>query len=208
MRRNDSPCCTVGAPGPPLSPPLSRLSLTTPTDASTYVRRIRSRHTAEAATLHQIDKDEVSLRRSISAKSDEYLLDRKACKKEDVYNLMEAAGFSRSNPFYVVPQGRVTMLTNARDDERLNVLKDVAGARTYEEKRQSSLKLLKSLTPKTTEIDGHLASMQTRIQDLENERADLLAYVELDREKRSIEYVIYHREEREATNELLEVGAL
>lgn len=58
-------------------------------------------------------------------------------------NLLETAGFSRSNPYYIVPQGRVTSLTHAKDHERLQLLKEVAGTRVYEERRQESLKLMK-----------------------------------------------------------------
>jgi structural maintenance of chromosome 3 (chondroitin sulfate proteoglycan 6) len=52
-------------------------------------------------------KDEVILRRTIGLKKDEYSLDKKSASKADVMNLLEAAGFSKSNPYYIVPQGRV-----------------------------------------------------------------------------------------------------
>lgn len=29
------------------------------------------------------------------------------CRKNDVMNLLESAGFSRSNPYYIVKQGKV-----------------------------------------------------------------------------------------------------
>lgn len=52
----------------------------------------------------QIDKNEVCLRRVIGAKKDQYFLNRKAVTKLDVMNLLESAGFSRSNPYYIVKQ--------------------------------------------------------------------------------------------------------
>jgi hypothetical protein len=52
-------------------------------------------------------KDEVILRRTIGLKKDEYSLDKKSVSKADVMNLLESAGFSRANPYYIVPQGRV-----------------------------------------------------------------------------------------------------
>jgi structural maintenance of chromosome 3 (chondroitin sulfate proteoglycan 6) len=52
-------------------------------------------------------KPEVILRRAIGLKKDEYSLDRKSVTKSEVLNLLESAGFSRSNPYYIVPQGRV-----------------------------------------------------------------------------------------------------
>lgn len=53
--------------------------------------------------------DEVILRRTIGQKKDEYSLDRKSASKADVMNLLESAGFSKSNPYYIVPQGRVRL---------------------------------------------------------------------------------------------------
>ena len=49
----------------------------------------------------------LTLRRTIGVKKDEYSLDRKSASKADVMNLLESAGFSKSNPYYIVPQGRV-----------------------------------------------------------------------------------------------------
>ena len=47
------------------------------------------------------------MRRTIGLKKDEFSVDNAAMSKADVINLLESAGFSRSNPFYIVPQGRV-----------------------------------------------------------------------------------------------------
>ena len=52
-------------------------------------------------------KDEVTIRRTIGLKKDEYSLDKRSSSKADVMNLLESAGFSKSNPYYIVPQGRV-----------------------------------------------------------------------------------------------------
>lgn len=58
----------------------------------------------------QFDKDEVRLRRMIGPKKDQYLIDGKGVTKQDVMNLLESAGFSRSNPYYIVKQGKVSDL--------------------------------------------------------------------------------------------------
>jgi structural maintenance of chromosome 3 (chondroitin sulfate proteoglycan 6) len=54
-----------------------------------------------------IEREEVSLRRVIGPKKDTYYLDKKLVTKSDVMNLLEGAGFSRSNPYYIVKQGKV-----------------------------------------------------------------------------------------------------
>ena len=98
-------------------------------------------------------KEELILRRTIGLKKDEYSLDRKNATKTDVMNLLESAGFSRSNPYYIVPQGRVTALTNMKDAERLNLLKEVAGTQVYEARRTESLKIMTETNNKRQKID-------------------------------------------------------
>jgi structural maintenance of chromosome 3 (chondroitin sulfate proteoglycan 6) len=56
----------------------------------------------------QVDKDEVRLRRTITKSKDEYHLDKKPINKAEVANLLESAGFSRANPYYIVQQGKVS----------------------------------------------------------------------------------------------------
>ena len=47
--------------------------------------------------------DEVVLRRTISLTRDDFLIDRKSATRQDVTNLLESAGFSTNNPYYIVP---------------------------------------------------------------------------------------------------------
>ena len=42
--------------------------------------------------------------RQVGAKKDQYFLDNKVVTRAEVQNLMESAGFSRSNPYYIVKQ--------------------------------------------------------------------------------------------------------
>ena len=64
-----------------------------------------------------LEKDEVVLRRMIGVKKDDYLLDRKPITKTEVANLLESAGFSRSNPYNIVPQNRINQLTVMKKED-------------------------------------------------------------------------------------------
>ncbi|KAI9338092.1 chromosome segregation protein sudA [Zopfochytrium polystomum] len=147
-------------------------------------------------------KDEVVLRRTIGLKKDEYSLDKKSVTKTDVLNLLESAGFSRSNPYYIVPQGRITALTNAKDNERLQLLKEVAGTRIYENRRQESIKIMEETDAKRAKIDELLEYIEQRLNELEGEKEELKQYHELDKERRCLEYTIYHREQSEVNENL------
>lgn len=142
-------------------------------------------------------KPELVLRRTIGLKKDEYTLDHKNATKTDVMNLLESAGFSRSNPYYIVPQGRVTTLTNMKDSERLVLLKEVAGTQVYEARRAESLKIMNETNNKRAKIDELLDYIIERLGELEEEKDELRNYQEQDRERRCLEYTIYSREQGE-----------
>lgn len=57
-----------------------------------------------------MEHEEIFLRRVIGAKKDQYFLNRKVVPRTEVMNLLESAGFSNSNPYYIVKQGKVTSL--------------------------------------------------------------------------------------------------
>lgn len=147
-------------------------------------------------------KPEVVLRRTIGTKKDEYTLDRKNATKNDVMNLLESAGFSRSNPYYIVPQGRVTALTNMKDSERLVLLKEVAGTQVYEARRAESLKIMNETNSKRSKIDELLDYINERLAELEEEKDELRNYQDKDKERRCLEYTIYSREQHEISNVL------
>ena len=147
-------------------------------------------------------KPELILRRTIGMKKDEYTLDRKNATKSDVMNLLESAGFSRSNPYYIVPQGRVTALTNMKDNERLNLLKEVAGTQVYEARRTESLKIMNETNNKREKIDELLVYIKERLNELEEEKEELRDYQEKDKDRRCLQYTIDQREQAAISNEL------
>ncbi|KAK2806683.1 Structural maintenance of chromosomes protein 3 [Onygenales sp. PD_10] len=147
-------------------------------------------------------RKELILRRTIGTKKDEYTLDRKNATKADVMNLLESAGFSRSNPYYIVPQGRVTTLTNMKDSERLTLLKEVAGTQVYEARRAESLKIMNETNNKRSKIDESLDYINERLAELEEEKDELKNYQDKDRERRCLEYTIYSREQAEIASAL------
>lgn len=141
-----------------------------------------------------IAKDEVSIRRTIGLKKDDYSLDNKSATRSDVMNLLESAGFSRSNPYYIVPQGRITALTNSKDSERLALLKEVSGAKVFETKLKESMKEMNNSNYKKQRIDETLHSVDERISDLQIESKDLKEFQGLEKSKKIFEFNLFDRE--------------
>nr|XP_018262378.1 chromosome associated protein [Kwoniella dejecticola CBS 10117]OBR84536.1 chromosome associated protein [Kwoniella dejecticola CBS 10117] len=150
-------------------------------------------------------RSELVLRRTIGLKKDEYSLDRKSASRSEVDQLLEAAGFSKSNPYYIAPQGRITHLTNMNDKERLRLLKDVAGTEVYEQKRAESTRLMEETDTKRDKIAEILSTIEERLNELDEEKQDLKEYQEKDRERRCLEYALHSRDLEDVTAALDEV---
>lgn len=149
-----------------------------------------------------ISKDEVSLRRTIGLKKDDYSLDNKTATRSDIMNLLESAGFSRSNPYYIVPQGKITALTNSKDSERLTLLKDVSGAKIFELKLKESLKEMENSNLKRQRIDEALVSINERLGDLQLESDDLKLYQQIDKSRKIFEFNLFDREVTDIENRI------
>ncbi|KAL5830704.1 hypothetical protein ACOSQ4_016058 [Xanthoceras sorbifolium] len=152
-----------------------------------------------------VDKEEVRLRRTIGLKKDEYFLDGKHITKTEVMNLLESAGFSRSNPYYVVQQGKIASLTLMKDSERLDLLKEIGGTRVYEERRRESLKIMQETGNKRQQIIQVVKYLDERLKELDEEKEELRKYQQLDKQRKSLEYTIYDKELHDARQKLAEV---
>ncbi|KAK1333477.1 hypothetical protein QTO34_005861 [Cnephaeus nilssonii] len=130
------------------------------------------------ALLH-IDKEEVSLRRVIGAKKDQYFLDKKMVTKNDVMNLLESAGFSRSNPYYIVKQGKINQMATAPDSQRLKLLREVAGTRVYDERKEESISLMKETGKRNLSAKRETSGEKSRqLRDAQQDARDKMEDIE------------------------------
>eukprot|EP00798_Chlamydomonas_sp_ICE-L_P031778 gene31778-6975_t len=115
-----------------------------------------------------LDREEVHLRRTIGKNKDEYHLDKKHINKSEVTNLLEGAGFSRANPYYIVQQGKIMALSTMKDAERLELLKEIGGTK--------------------------MAVIEEKLSSLDAERKELAEYQQLDTKRRCLEYAMHDKE--------------
>lgn len=148
------------------------------------------------------NSDEVVLRRTIGHKKDEFFLQRKRATKNEIMSLLEGAGFSKSNPYYIVQQGKVNALCTMNDSERLRLLKEVAGTTVYDEKKAESLVKMEENKSSIGKIDEILETIETRLDELRGEKEELTQYQKLDRQRRAMEYTLYDLELQKARSTL------
>ena len=149
-----------------------------------------------------IDKEEVVLRRSIGLKKDDYFLDSRHLSKAEVTSFLESAGFSRSNPYYIVQQGRIAALATMRDDERLELLKEVAGTKVYDTRRKESEALMTETDNRIVKIDEVMTYIRNRLTELEDEQKELGEFERVDRRRRCLEWALYEREKNDCCDKV------
>mmetsp|Transcript_29038 Transcript_29038/g.66771 ORF Transcript_29038/g.66771 Transcript_29038/m.66771 type:complete len:1201 (-) Transcript_29038:82-3684(-) len=143
-----------------------------------------------------IDHDEVRVRRTIGVKKDDYTLDGKHATRAEVFNLLESCGFTKSNPYYIVQQGKVSELTLMSDKARLDLIKEVSGASVYDERKAESDKILDEIATRRQKTDEIIDTVSQRIRNLEEERKDLVEFQKLERQRRALDFELTDRELR------------
>lgn len=151
------------------------------------------------------DTAEVRIRRTVGLKQDEYRVNDHRFSPQEIRQLLETAGFSASNPYYIVEQGKVVNLASMKETDRYQILKDVAGTNLYEAKRRESEKLLEDTAMKRVKIDEAVAQLEERLRALEAETSELKAFETAERKRRALEYCIYNAELKTVKEELEKV---
>lgn len=123
--------------------------------------------------------------------------------KQEVQSLLEGAGFSKSNPYYIVQQGKVQDLCTMSEGARLRLLMEVAGTTVYDQKKAESNAKMQENRVDIAKIAEILTDIQTRLAELQTEKEELTAYQGLDRQRRALEYSLYDKEWQKA-RQLLE----
>ena len=100
---------------------------------------------------------------------------------------------------------KITALTNAKDHERLALLKEVAGTKVYEQRRAESLRIMADTDAKRGKINELLDYIESRLAELEEEKEELKEFQEKDKERRCMEYALYQRELEEVAEALVEI---
>ena len=138
----------------------------------------------------QSDKDEITIRRTITLQSDLYSMDGQKKTRQEIANILETAGFSKSNPYYIVEQGKVNSITVMKDAQRLALIKEVAGTKVYEEKKGEAEKLEKKWLRDMDETNKTMKMYEERLEKLGRDKEELSQYYALDKERRSIHHAL------------------
>ena len=143
-----------------------------------------------------IEKDQISIMKLFDTKEgkEEIVINQKRLLKSDVQNLLEGAGFMKTNPYYIIQQGKINQILNCTDEEYFDIFCDAMGTKIYEEKKAESLKLLEENKSTRAKIEMQADEIQSHIDKLYEQCEDLKNYSKVELKRRGIEYFILNEQ--------------
>ena len=143
-----------------------------------------------------IEKDQISIMKLFDTKEgkEEIVINQKRLLKSDVQNLLEGAGFMKTNPYYIIQQGKINQILNCTDEEYFDIFCDAMGTKIYEEKKAESLKLLEENKATRAKIEMQANEIQNHIDKLYEQCEDLKNYSKVELKRRGIEYFILNEQ--------------
>ncbi|CCW60184.1 unnamed protein product [Phytomonas sp. EM1] len=148
---------------------------------------------------------EVRIRRTVGLKQDEFRVNDRKFSSNEVHQLLESAGFSSSNPYYIVEQGKITYLVSMSEAERYQIIKDIAGTKVYEARRDESKRILEETELKQEQINHSISQLEEKLRELEKETAELKEFQDAEHEKKCLEYCIFNLELENAKEGLMKL---
>ena len=137
-----------------------------------------------------IDSDSVDITRELNTKGDNtYYLNKKQTKRSQILDLLEIAnaGLHQLN---VVQQGTVTRISGFTSEEKRETIEDLIGLSYFDQKKTEALKTLDQADQRLEVAMAKMGEMKQRIDELEEERNQMLRHGILGREIRRLEGIM------------------
>ncbi len=113
--------------------------------------------------------DEVTVtRRYYRAGESEYLINRKAVRLRDIYELFLNTGIGRDG-YSIIGQGRIADMVSRKSEERRSVFEDASGIAKYRVKKKESERKLDNTEQNLVRLRDIFAEVESRIGPLERE---------------------------------------
>ncbi|MDD2678349.1 MAG: chromosome segregation protein SMC [Candidatus Nanoarchaeia archaeon] len=117
-----------------------------------------------------VEEDFVEISRKVNSDgSSDYLINGKKTTRTEILNLLDYAGLSPEG-FNMIMQGSIAKFVDMSSFERAEIIKDISGISTYEEKKEKALKELVQVEQKIKETNILLRERQKHLDELKKEK--------------------------------------
>uniref|UniRef100_A0AAV1TAU3 Uncharacterized protein n=1 Tax=Peronospora matthiolae TaxID=2874970 RepID=A0AAV1TAU3_9STRA len=88
------------------------------------------------------------------------------------------------------------------EPERLELIKEVAGTKVYEDRRVKSLKILQEKQEQRENIQAIISYIDERLLELDREKEELIMYWHSKNVQRALDYTMHEKELQEVRAEI------
>ncbi|VWU49237.1 structural maintenance of chromosomes protein 3, putative [Hepatocystis sp. ex Piliocolobus tephrosceles] len=135
-------------------------------------------------------EDEIKIKKVLENMKCEIFVNDKNVSKNQYVELLESCGLCVNNLYNIIKQGQIIKLSNMKEEEILNYLKSILGAKIFEEKKKEALSMLKECDSKKEIIEKEFNEMNLKLENLQKEFNKFLEYKKLEKEKVHVEYFL------------------
>lgn len=132
--------------------------------------------------IFPIDSDEVIITRKVNRKGHTlYKINDKTETRERVLEILSFANL-RPDGFNIILQGDVTRVIEMKEEERREIIDQLAGIYEYNQRKEKAMQDLEKIEQKLKEIELVITEKYKRYKELEEQRNLALRYKELEKE--------------------------
>ncbi|KEG00804.1 structural maintenance of chromosomes protein 3, putative [Plasmodium vinckei vinckei] len=135
-------------------------------------------------------ENEIKIKKVLENMKCEIYVNDKNISKSQYVELLESCGLCVNNLYNIIKQGQIIKLSNMKEEEILNYLKSILGAKIFEEKKKDGLSMLRECDTKKETIQKEFNEMNTKLESLQEEFQKFLEYKKLEKEKVHLEYFL------------------
>ncbi len=134
-----------------------------------------------------INSNVVKISRKVNIKRQgKYYINDKATTRRELQDIMDLAGLI-PNSSNLILQGELFRIINMNNNERRELIEDISGIASYNEKKEAAEKDLVKIEENISRITILLNELSFQLDSLEKERNEALEYNELDIEQKKAE---------------------
>lgn len=146
---------------------------------------------------------EINIGRRITPKSSTYMFMGKGCPRSDLDRILEAARIDPDGQ-QLIAQGRITEIVRRTPKRRREIIDEVSGIASYDDRRNKAIAELRDVKTKLNTHRVILAERRRRLVALQTERDAAIEYQRITQEQIQLEDSIVHKQREKLLEKLVQ----
>lgn len=138
-----------------------------------------------------VESDLVSVSRKLYRNGDsEYLINGAGVRLKDIVELFMDTGLGRDG-YSIIGQGKIAEIVSSKSGDRREIFEEAAGISKFRYKKEEAERKLASAEDNIVRLSDILSELETRVEPLRIQSEKAKKFIELDREKRTLEISVW-----------------